>query len=64
VKTELKGKDLNLGFNQSVRLGFGSLGYSNKAFNALPVKPFVGALDEISIWTRPLATGEIAALIE
>jgi hypothetical protein len=54
VKTRLAGQDLNLHFNQAVRLGFGGLNYSNRGFDELPVKPFVGELDEISIWTRPL----------
>jgi len=54
VKTRLSGSDLTLHFNQAVRLGIGGLNYSNPGFDKLPVKPFVGAMDEIAIWTRPL----------
>jgi hypothetical protein len=59
VKTRCEGPDLPLHFDQAVRLGFGGLNYSAKAFDALPVKPFVGDMDEISIWTRCLDAGEI-----
>ncbi len=64
VKTRVEGSDLPLHFNQAVRLGFGGLNYSNKAFDALDAKPFVGEMDEISIWTRPLGRAEILALQE
>ena len=64
VKTRVEGSDLSLHFNQAVRLGFGGLNYSNKAFDALDAKPFVGEMDEISIWTRPLGRAEILALQE
>jgi len=62
VKTRIHGNDLNLRFNQSVRLSFGGFGYSAKAFDRLPVKSFTGDLDEICIWTRPLTTVEVASL--
>jgi hypothetical protein len=62
AKTRLAGADRKLRFNQAVRLGFGGLNYSNKGFDALPVESFVGAMDEISIWTRPLDAAEIQAL--
>ncbi len=62
VKTQLNGNDLNLHFNQAVRLGFGGLNYSSKGFDALPAKPFIGAMDEISIWTRPLESDEVLEL--
>ncbi len=62
VKTRLTGSDRPLHFNQSARLGFGGLNYSSKAFDALPVRPFEGALDEISIWTRSLSEHEVSAL--
>ncbi len=64
VKPLIEGSDLPLRFNQAVRLGFGGLNYSNKAFDALDAKPFVGEMDEISIWTRPLDRAEILALQE
>jgi len=62
VKTKVFGSDKKLHFEQAVRLGFGGLNSSNKAFDQLPVKPFSGAMDEISIWTRPRNEGEIATL--
>jgi hypothetical protein len=61
VKTRICGTDHALHFNQAVRLGFGGLNYSRDAFDALPVKPFVGAMDDISIWTRGLSADEAAA---
>jgi hypothetical protein len=64
VETRLTGSDQPLHFNQSVRLGFGGLNYSSKAFDALPVEPFTGQMDEISIWTRPLSAAEVSALSE
>ncbi|MDF7823909.1 LamG domain-containing protein [Pontiellaceae bacterium B12227] len=62
VKTRLNGNDLNLHFNQAVRLGFGGLNYTSKTFNALPVQPFVGSMDEISIWARSLESDEVLEL--
>lgn len=62
VKAKLVGADRNIHINQAVRLGFGGLNYSTKSFDQLAVKPFVGELDEISIWTRPLPDTEVAAL--
>jgi hypothetical protein len=59
AKTRLEGVDLNLHFNQAVRLGLGGLNYSSKAFDALDAKSFTGEMDEISIWARPLASGEV-----
>ncbi len=62
VQTRLEGADRTLRFNQSVRLSFGGLGYSRKAFDALQVKPFVGALDEVSVWARGLSPAEVFVL--
>ncbi len=62
--TKVEGGDFVLHFNQAVRLGFGGLNYSNKAFDALPVKPYVGEMDEIYIWTRPLGAAEVKASAE
>ena len=59
VKTRLQGDDLKLHFNQAVRLGFGGWNYSHKVYDAFPAKPFSGAMDEISIWTRPLTAAEV-----
>ncbi|VGO11972.1 hypothetical protein PDESU_00520 [Pontiella desulfatans] len=59
VETRLSGNDVKLHFNQAVRLGIGGLNYSNKAFDVLPVKPFVGCMDEVSVWTRGLTPEEI-----
>ena len=64
VKTRVEGGDDRLHFNQAVRMGFGGLNYSNKAFDALPVKPFVGEMDEIMVWARPLNSREIIGLAE
>jgi hypothetical protein len=62
VKTSVSGPDESLYFNQAVRLGIGGLNYSNPGFDALPVKPFVGELDDIIIWGRSLSSDEIQSL--
>lgn len=64
LATKLVGTDLPLRFNQAVRMSFGGLGYSNKGFDALPVKPFVGSMDEISIWARAVDGEEISKLLK
>lgn len=61
VETTRSGADAVVRFNQAVRLGFGGLNYSSKAFDVLKLDPFVGELDEISIWTRPLSAEEVKA---
>lgn len=60
-ETRLNGSDRKLHFNQAVRVGLGGLNYSHKGFDQLPVKPFVGAMDEVSIWTRPLTAADVKA---
>jgi hypothetical protein len=50
--------------DQAVRMSFGGLGYSQSFYNTLPVQPFVGALDEISVWTRSLTESEVSKLAE
>ncbi|QHI70954.1 hypothetical protein GT409_13120 [Tichowtungia aerotolerans] len=60
-ETRLNGSDRKLHFNQAVRVGIGGLNYSHKGFDQLPVKPFVGAMDEVSIWTRPLTAADVKA---
>jgi len=62
--TSLTGQDLRLHFNQAVRMGFGGLNYSSKAHDRIEVEPFVGSLDEIAIWTRPLRDAEVASLFK
>lgn len=62
VETHLKGSDRSLHFNQAVRMGFGGLNYSAKAFDALPAKPFVGEMDEIRVWNRPISAAEVVAV--
>jgi hypothetical protein len=59
VKTRTEGGDGALHFNQAVRMGFGGLNYSSKGFDALSAKAFTGAMDEVSIWSRPLTSQEI-----
>lgn len=59
AETRLSGSDRSLHFNQAVRVGIGGLNYSNKGFDLLPAKPFVGAMDEVSIWTRPLTSEDV-----
>lgn len=59
AKTRVTGADKPLFFNQAVRLGIGGLNYSNKGFDKLPVKPFVGEMDELSIWTRSLTRSDV-----
>ena len=61
METRVTGADKNLFFNQAVRLGVGGLNYSNKAFDQLPVEPFVGAMDEVFIWARSLTPDDIQA---
>jgi hypothetical protein len=63
VGTRIEGRDLQLDFNQAVRLGIGGLNYSSEGFNQLPILPFVGAMDEISIWTRSLTPDDIEAAV-
>ncbi|ARN57400.1 LamG domain-containing protein [Sedimentisphaera salicampi] len=63
-QTKLKGSDTKLSFNQAVRLSFGGLGYSKKAFDSLNVTPFVGMMDDISLWTRPLSPAEVSGMAE
>jgi hypothetical protein len=62
AKTRAEGGDDRLHFNQAVRMGFGGLNYSSQAFDVLPVKPFIGELDEIMVWARPLSRQEIIRL--
>jgi hypothetical protein len=62
VDTRLDGADGVLHFNQAVRLGFGGLAYSAEAFDALPVEPFTGCMDEVSIWARSLKADEVLEL--
>lgn len=62
VDTRLEGPDKPLYFNQAVRMGLGGLNYSNKGFDALNAKAFVGDLDELSVWARPLSDLEIKEL--
>jgi hypothetical protein len=64
VATRLEGEDKPLHFGQAVRLGFGGWNYSHKAYDAFPAEPFSGAMDEISIWTRPLSPSEVKAEFE
>jgi len=64
VSTHVVGADRELRFNQAVRMSFGGLGYSRDAFDALPVKPFIGAMDELSVWARSLRADEVVALAE
>jgi len=62
VQTRLAAGDGKLHFKQAVRMGFGGLNYSHKGFDSLSVKSFVGAMDEVSVWTRPLSSVEVADL--
>lgn len=64
AKTRVSGADKELFFNQAVRLGIGGLNYSHKAFDQLPVKPFVGAMDDVSIWTRSLTVDDVRAAMK
>ena len=63
VRAGLVGADRRIYSFQAMRLGFGGLNYSTEAFDALPVEPFVGEMDEISVWTRSLSSKEIESLI-
>lgn len=59
AETELSGSDRNLYFNQAMRLNIGGLNYSNPGFDQLPGKSFVGAMDDVSLWTRPLTAADV-----
>lgn len=62
MNTSVTGPDEILYFNQAVRLGIGGLNYSRSAFDALPVQPFTGEMDDVLIWTRSLSSGDIQSL--
>lgn len=62
VRVSLRGADTKIRMNQAVRLGIGGLNYSNRAFEALDAEPFYGAMDEVSIWSRPVSADEIKHL--
>jgi hypothetical protein len=62
VESTLTGTDCKLRFNQAVRMSIGGGGYSNKSFDRVPVKPFIGELDEIMVWVRPLMDKEVITL--
>jgi hypothetical protein len=61
VEGRLSGADRKLHFNQAVRVGIGGLNYSNKGFDQLPVTAFAGAMDDVSVWTRPLTAADVKA---
>lgn len=61
VSGHLSGEDEQIHIGQAIRFSFGGMGYSRKEFDKLPVKPFVGAMDDVSLWTRSLTDEEVAA---
>ena len=63
-KTKIAGADRNLHFNQSVRMSFGGMGFSHKNFDALRLKPFTGAMDDVSVWARTLQANEVVKLAQ
>ncbi|MEA2067787.1 MAG: LamG domain-containing protein [Verrucomicrobiota bacterium] len=60
LATRLKGKNRKFFAVNSMQLSIGSLANSSKAYDDLPVEPFVGEIDEVSLWTRPLTDEEVA----
>lgn len=64
VNSTLSGSDTQLHFNNSVRMGFGGLNYSSRAFDKLNLTAFVGAMDELSVWTRPLTAREVSQMAQ
>ena len=60
LTTRLKGKNRRFFAVNSMQLSVGSLANSSKAYDDLPIEPFVGEIDEVSLWTRPLTDEEVA----
>ncbi|MGB0413844.1 MAG: LamG-like jellyroll fold domain-containing protein [Coraliomargarita sp.] len=44
-------------------LGHGSPKFADTLYGAFALKPFTGALDEVSVWARPLTAEDITALV-
>ena len=61
LTTRLKGKNRKFFAVNSMQVSVGSLANSSKAYDDLPVKPFVGEIDDVSLWVRPLTDEEVAA---
>ena len=69
VESEVVGQDKPIIVSLANRLSFGGLGHGNgrTPFSRLVrvelgIKPFVGAMDEISVWARGLTAAEVAEL--
>jgi hypothetical protein len=62
VNTHLVGKDFRLYLGRAGKLGFGGFGYGSQDVTTAQFEPFIGELDDISIWTRPLSRREISML--
>jgi len=62
VDVRLNGADVPVSADRASQLSFGGLGNSHGGLDALPVKPFCGAMDEISVWARPLTDAEVLLL--
>ncbi|MEW6997785.1 LamG domain-containing protein [Colwelliaceae bacterium BS250] len=51
VTANLSGKDTLIELNQAMRFTIGGKGYSSNALKGIPLKNFIGLIDDVSLWT-------------
>ncbi len=51
IATSLTKGDAQIKLNQSMRFTVGGKGYSSNALKTVPVKNFIGLIDDVSLWT-------------
>ena len=69
IESEVVGQDKPINVNMANKITVGGLGhgngktpFTNFVHVELGIKPFVGSLDEISVWARALTATEVAEL--
>ena len=69
VESKVVGQDKRISVSMANKVTIGGLGHGNGKtpfskliHSELGIKPFVGSLDEISVWTRALAATEVAEM--
>jgi len=69
VESNVVGQDTRINVNMANKVTIGGLGHGNGKtpfskliHGKLGIKPFEGALDEVSVWARPLTATEVAEL--
>jgi hypothetical protein len=69
VESKVVGQDKRISVSMANKVTIGGLGHGNgktpfsKLIHVdLGIKPFVGALDEVSVWARGLTDAEVAKL--